>query len=102
MTPQQIRQKVLARIKELGTTVNEIKVGRFDNPFPVGIKSVYLASKGKASKRANLHLDNYFFRIEHQSKPDKIDEMVALLHHAKYGVHTDSALKAIVEDFLNN
>ncbi len=100
MTPQQIQKKVLARIEALGTTVSQIKVGRFKNPFPVGLKSVYLASRGIASERCNEHLRNYFVRLEHQSEEDKIAQMVRLLHAAMYGVHTDAALTKFAKDFL--
>lgn len=104
MTPKQIKAKLLSQIKALGTTVNQIRTGRYENPFPVGCNAVYLASKGIASEVANKHLEDYFYRLDNPRK-DKVAEMVELLHYAKFvahpnEVHTKIVHTKIVQDFL--
>jgi hypothetical protein len=60
-----IKSKLLAKIKELGITPNQIKDRKVKNPFPIGTKAVYeFAKYGRASDSHKWKLLQYFESAE--------------------------------------
>lgn len=62
---EKIQSKLLAKIKELGITANQIKDRKIKNPFPIGTKAVYQFAKyGKATDSHKWKLLEYFENAE--------------------------------------
>ena len=74
---QKLRDKLRQSIKDLNTTPNKIKErksplndqGEFENPFPIGTRSVYVFAKG--GKISDAHKWKLFIHFKNQENENK-------------------------------